>query len=154
MFELLAINASDVAESTFMDFISTYGVTILWTVVCTIATILGGLVKSTYTKYINDKTKKDVVNTVVMAIQQLYKDLSGEEKLQHALESASEMLAQKGITITDLELRMLIESAVGSFKNAFYKEEEYELEFTPEDEEDDADYVIEQDCMEAGKELH
>ena len=37
------------------------------------------------------------------------------------------MLAGKGITITDLELRMLIEAALAEFNNAFERE--------PEDEE-------------------
>ena len=141
MFELLAINAGDVAESTFMDFISTYGVSILWTIVCTVATILGALVKKTYTKYVNDQTKKEVVNTVVMAVQQLYSNLGGAERLQKALEAASEMLNEKGISITDLELRMLIESAVGSFNDAFNKEEEKEVEEAEEEAEEEVEEV-------------
>ena len=32
------------------------------------------------------------------------------------------MLGEKGITITELELKMLIESTVGSFNDAFNKE--------------------------------
>ena len=126
MFEILSINASDIAESTFMDFISTHAVEIIWAVLGTVATILGALVKDKYSKYVDNKTKKDVVNTVVMGVQQLYYNLKGEERLQKALESASEMLAQKGITVTDLELRMLIEAAIGNFQNAFAYNKENE----------------------------
>ena len=138
MFELLAIDASEMAEITFADFISTYGVTILWAIITAVASVLGAFVKKKYTQYVNDKTKKDVVTTVVMAVQQLYYNLEGPEKLQKALESASEMLAEKGITVTDLELRMLIESAVGSFKDAFKEEPVYEVE------EDHSDFVLEE----------
>ena len=68
-------------------------------------------VKGQITKYLNSKEKKEVVMVVVKAVQQLYKDLGGEEKLCRAIESATQMLAEKGITITELELRMLIEAA-------------------------------------------
>ncbi|MCI6025942.1 MAG: phage holin family protein [Oscillospiraceae bacterium] len=50
------------------------------------------------------------------AVNQIYYDLDGPEKLQKAIESASEMLAAKGITVTELELRMLLEAAVNAAK--------------------------------------
>ena len=50
------------------------------------------------------------------AVNQIYYDLDGPAKLQKAIESASEMLAAKGITVTDLELRMLLEAAVNAAK--------------------------------------
>jgi hypothetical protein len=49
--------------------------------------------------------------------------LHGEEKLDMALGFASEMLTEQGITITELELRMLLEAAVGEFNEAFKKAE-------------------------------
>ena len=76
------------------------------------------------TAYLNDKTKKDVAKTVVRAVERIYKDLHGDEKLDKALASASEMLAEKGITVTDLEMRMLIESVVAEFNKAFEKKTE------------------------------
>ena len=79
------------------------------------------MAKQLYTKYINDKTKQAVARTVVQGVEQIYQDLHGEEKLAKALECASEMLAEKGITVTDLELRMLIEAAVAEFNDAFSK---------------------------------
>lgn len=105
-------------------FISEYGTTILYAVFTAIAGYLGIVVKQLYTKYVNDKTKQAVAKTVVQAVEQIYKDLHGEEKLNKALESASEMLAEKGIAITDLELRMLIEAAVAEFNDAFNREGE------------------------------
>lgn len=101
------------------EFISVYGTTILYSILTALAGYLGIVVKNIYQKYINDKTKQDVAKTCVKAVEQIYKDLHGEEKLQKALESASEMLANKGISISDLELRMLIEAAVAEFNDAF-----------------------------------
>lgn len=113
-------------------FISEYGTTILYAVFTAIAGYLGIVVKQLYTKYVNDKTKQAVAKTVVQAVEQIYKDLHGEEKLNKALESASEMLAEKGIAITDLELRMLIEAAVAEFNNAFNREDEAEVKLESE----------------------
>ena len=100
-------------------FLSEYGTTILYTVLTAVASYLGLWVKSLYTKYINDKTKQDVVKTCVKAVEQLYKDLHGEEKYQEVVEASVAMLNEKGITITELELKMLIESAVGEFNKVF-----------------------------------
>lgn len=102
-------------------FISEYGTTILYAVLTALAGYLGIVVKRLYTKYVNDKTKQAVAKTVVQAIEQIYTDLHGEEKLNKALEAFSEMLAEKGITISDLEMRMLIEAALAEFNNAFEK---------------------------------
>ena len=101
------------------QFISEYGTTILYGVLTAIAGALGVWVKSLYTKYINDKTKENVVKVCVGAVEQLYKELHGEEKYNKVVESATEMLEEKGITISELELKMLIESTVGEFNKAF-----------------------------------
>ncbi len=104
------------------NFISENGVEILGAIITAIAGYIGVVLKNLYTKYINDKTKQSVVKTCVQAIEQLYKDLHGEEKLNKVIESATDMLDEKGISITDLELRMLIESAVGEFNDNFNKD--------------------------------
>lgn len=105
----------------FAEFISEYGTTILYTIITAIAGWLGIMVKNLYTKYINTKTKKDVAYTVVLGVEQIYKDLHGEEKLNKALSAASEMLAEKGITVSELEMKMLIEAALAEFNDAFNK---------------------------------
>lgn len=66
----------------------------------------------------NDQTKT-IVQTAVRAVEQMYKDLHGEEKLNMALAGASEMLAEKGIEVSEFELKWMIESAVGEFNNVF-----------------------------------
>ena len=110
----------------FVEFINTYGVDLLNLAVTAIFGYLGLVAKSMLKKIADNKTKKDVVKTVVQGVEQLYKDLHGEEKLNKAIESASEMLAEKGITISELEIRMLIEAAVAEFNDAFNKDKQKE----------------------------
>lgn len=105
-----------------MQFINDYGTAILYAILTAVAGYLGIWVKQLYTKYVNDKTKEAVVKTCVKAVEQLYKDLHGEEKYQEVVESVVAMLNEKGITITDLELKMLIEATVCEFNKAFEKE--------------------------------
>ena len=84
-----------------------------------IASWIGLQAKALYEKYVNDKTKKDVVRTCVTAAEQIYHHLSGPEKRVKAQEGIVEMLNEKGIPITELEMNMLIESVVGEFNYGF-----------------------------------
>ena len=85
------------------------------------AGFLGTQIKGLYQKYINDKTKEAVVRTCVKAAEQLYHDLSGAEKLQKAQEGVVQMLNEKGIPISELEMNLLIESVVAEFNYGFGK---------------------------------
>jgi hypothetical protein len=105
-------------------FISEYGTSILYMIVAGVFAYLGAQVKILADKYLNNKIKKDVAKTVVQFVEQVYKVVHGEEKLNEALKTASEMLAEKGIMVTDLEMRILIESAVAEFNKAFEKKSE------------------------------
>lgn len=82
---------------------------------------LGQCVKKLYNKYVDDETKKQVVNSTVQYVEQVYQDIHGEEKLEKALERASKLLQEKGITISNTELETLIESAVCGFNDGFNK---------------------------------
>lgn len=84
--------------------------------------------------YLNTKTKKDTAKTVVLAVEQIYQDLHGEEKLAKGLEMFAKMLTDKGIKATNTELQCLLESAVGEFNNVFFKEEKIEEELPEEKE--------------------
>ena len=107
----------------FAEFINTYGAEILYVIITGIAGYLGIVIKNLCTKYINDKTKAAVAKTAVQFVEQVYKDLHGEAKLNEALVAASGMLAEKGIKVSDLEMRVLIEAAVAEFNEAFKKSE-------------------------------
>lgn len=107
------------------QFISEYGTTILYAILTAIAGALGMWIKKVYTEVVNTKTKERIVRVCVQAVEQLYKDLHGEEKYNKVVESVVQMLEEKGITITELELKMLIEAAVGEFNEAFKKPETF-----------------------------
>lgn len=96
---------------------------ILVTILTAVFSYLGTKLKAAYelkanreTEKANNEIAKQVVSDVVQFVQQVYEDLEGNEKLQKAIEQASEILTSKGITITDTEINMLIESAVYGLK--------------------------------------
>ena len=89
------------------------------TLLATWFAVLGAQMKAKYNEKINTETKRNIVNMTVEYVQQVYKELNGEEKLQKALEQASTLLMEKGINVSEVELRTLIESAVYGIKNGF-----------------------------------
>ena len=117
------------------EFISQYGVTILYAIITAVVSYVGMKIKSVFEKYINDKTKRDVAKTCVRAVEQIYKDLHGQEKLDKCIESISLLLADKGISITEIEVRMLIEAAVREMNaqlGDLFKDDDKEIEAEPQ----------------------
>ena len=74
--------------------------------------ILGSKMKASYTEKVNTETKKAVVQSTVEYVEQVYKDIHGQEKLQKAVERVTQILNEKGIMITETEINTLIEAAV------------------------------------------
>ena len=103
------------------EFITTYGLEILYLIATTFASIIAFAIKKLADKYINTNAKKTVAKTVVQAVEQIYKDLHGEEKLNKGIEYMSELLTEKGIKASETEIRVLIEDAVGEFNEVFKK---------------------------------
>lgn len=132
------------------QFINEYGMEILTTVVTAIAGWLAVVIKKLVTKYLNDKTKQDIAKIVVSGIEQCYETLDGPAKLEKAIEAATEMLNEKGIKVTEVELRMLLESALGEFNKVFEKEtgkkaesEDWTSAVLPEDKDNTSETVEE-----------
>lgn len=103
----------------FNQFMSQWGIEIIGTLLLAVAGTLGLIFKNLATKYLDDKTKQSIAKFVVQGVEQVYKDLHGEEKLNQALSMFSELLAEKGITCSDLEMKLLLEAAVGEFNRVF-----------------------------------
>jgi hypothetical protein len=82
---------------------------------------LGVQLKKLAAKYLDNLEKKAVARTVVQFVEQVFTDLHGEEKLHAALNRAAELLAEKGIKFSALEMETLIEAAVAEFNEAFHK---------------------------------
>lgn len=99
------------------EILQPYLLEIIVAILTGIASFIGVKVKKVYEEYINTKTKKDVVETTVKYVEQVYKDIHGEEKLNKAKDKALEWLNEKGITISDTELEILIEATVNGFNN-------------------------------------
>ena len=66
------------------NFISEYGLMILYALLTALAGFIGTQIKKIYENHVNDETKQKVVATCVKAVEQLYQDLNGEEKLNKA----------------------------------------------------------------------
>lgn len=113
------------------EIFANYVLPVLAAAVTALAGFLGAQLKSLYQKYINDKTKESVVRTCVKAVEQLYHDLNGAEKLERAKQGIAEMLNEKGIPISALEMNMLIESVVSEFNYGFAKASEVSDSDTP-----------------------
>lgn len=92
---------------------------ILATIITAVASYIGVQIKKAYTKYVDTKTKKEIVKSTVEYVEQIYKGVmvSNEDKLNKAKEKALEWLNSKGLKISDTELDILIESAVNGLKN-------------------------------------
>jgi intergrase/recombinase len=106
----------------FLEFVNQYGTTILYTVLTALFGYFGIIAKKYFDKWFETKEKKEIAKEVVKFTEQVYKSLHGHEKLTKAMEAMSQMLAEKGINITELEMQVLLEAAVAEFNKAFEKE--------------------------------
>ena len=108
-------------ESMFDYFMFAYGGEIVAMIVTAVFGMIGFMVKNLVTKYLNDSTKQAVAKTVVQFVEQCFKDVHGADKLHIAFARACEILNEKGIKVTTLEMETLIEAAVAEFNEAFKK---------------------------------
>lgn len=100
-----------------IEFLQPYILEIIAAILTGVASFIGMKVKKIYEEHVNTKTKEDVVASTVKYVEQVYKDIHGAEKLEKAKEKALEWLNEKGISISDIELEILIEASVNSFNN-------------------------------------
>lgn len=103
----------------FQQLFETYLIPAVVAAVGALFSWIGVQLKKLYQEHIDTKMKEDVVKSTVQYVQQVYKDLKGEEKLEKAVKTASDWLTSKGLEVSEAELRVLIESAVYSMKNGF-----------------------------------
>ena len=101
------------------NFLDQYGVEILMAILTAVGSYVALFCKGAIDKFINNKTKKDVVKTVVKAVEQVYKDIHGEDKLNQAISDVTQVLNEKNIPFTETEVRLLIESTLAEFNGVF-----------------------------------
>jgi uncharacterized membrane protein YedE/YeeE len=101
----------------------------LISLVLTVLTTCVGIVTTYIVKYLKDKgviakleSKKELVNYAVLAIEQAYVHLNGEDKLNLAKLEITKLLKEKNIKISEHELNILIEGTVKHIKVSAQKE--------------------------------
>ena len=104
-----------------LEILQPYLLEIIAAILTGIATFIGVKLKKVYEEYVNTKVKKEVVDTTVKYVEQVYKDIHGEEKLNKAKEKALDWLNDKGISISEVELEILVEAAVNGFNQGASK---------------------------------
>ncbi len=103
------------------EFINDYGLAIISTILTAIFGFLGAKIKRYLDEKENARIVQHIVKTTVLAIEQMYTGIKGTDKYKMALENITEILEQKGIAVTELELQMLIESVVSEFNEPWKK---------------------------------
>lgn len=96
----------------FAEFWSDYGTDLLYTALVAIFGFFGMMIKRVIEKFVNDKRKEKIIKTCVKAAEQLYKELKGNDKFEKVKDNILAMLAEQGLTITEMEMEMGIEAAV------------------------------------------
>lgn len=96
------------------EFITTYLLPFLATIITGVISYIGMQIKKAFTKYTDTKTIKEIVEDTVLYVEQVNKNnlLSSDEKFEEAKEKASSWLSSKNLNVSDTELEILIESAV------------------------------------------
>ena len=95
--------------------------TALVTLVSAVFAFIGAQLKKKYQEKIDTEEKRHAVETCVNAAEMVYKDLKGAEKLAKVKENIVERLNLKGISISEIELDMMIEAAVTNLNLDYLK---------------------------------
>lgn len=96
----------------FFEAIKPALLSLLATVLTVVFSYIGLETKKLYKRYCDTQEKRDIADTTVRYIEQVYKDLDGQDKLNKAINHASHILSDKGIDVSGDELRALLEAAV------------------------------------------
>lgn len=103
--------------NNMFEILQPYLLEIIAAILTSVAAFIGVKIKKVYEEYVNTKTKKEIVECTVKYVEQVFKELHGEEKLNKAKDKALEWLNEKGIKVSDTELEILIEASVNGFNN-------------------------------------
>ncbi len=100
-----------------------YGNQILSAIMCALFGLIGYAINRAFTNWANSDEKRAVARDAAKFVEQVWKNIHGEDKLYKALEAAETMLAKKNIKFDADEMKILIEAAVCEFNKAFGKTE-------------------------------
>ncbi len=101
-------------EIVFEALLSVVGV-VLTAVIGRIVAVVGKGLKERF----SEESIMSAAYTVVGAVEMMYREAGGEEKMQWALSLLEDRLKGKGIDLSREEMRLFLESAVAEWKRAF-----------------------------------
>ena len=104
-----------------LEIINLYGAEIIGTLLVALAGIFGMVLKRLAEKVLDTPVKMQLAKIAVQFVEQTYKELHGEDKLDAALMALAGLLAEKKIDASADEMRILIEAAVAEFNKVFEK---------------------------------
>lgn len=115
----------------FEYYVYSYGMHIIGLLLVAVAGCLGLGLRNWLSRWVkaetdrlDSETKVNIAKTVVAFVEQVWKDLHGQDKLLKALDKAHELLAKRGIPFDANEMATLIEAAVAEFNEVFRKSNE------------------------------
>ena len=105
-----------------LEIINLYGAEIIGTLLVALAGIFGMIMKRIAERALDTPVKQQLAKIAVQFVEQVYKELHGEAKLNAALMALAGLLAEKKINASEDEMRIMIEAAVAEFNQVFTKE--------------------------------
>ena len=106
-------------DNIILEIINTYGLELLKAIFLVIAGTLGLILCKLANRYLNTETKRTLARTGVLFVEQVFKNLHGEEKMDKYLEYVAARLKQYGIKFDADEMKALAEAFLAEFNNAF-----------------------------------
>lgn len=106
-----------------LEIINLYGAEIIGTLLVALAGIFGMIMKRVAERALDTPVKQQLAKIAVQFVEQTYKELHGEEKLNAALMALAGMLAEKRINASESEMIIMIEAAVAEFNEVFKAKE-------------------------------
>lgn len=100
-------------------FMYTYGNQIILAILTIVFVAAAIVAYSLARKYLDTDTKRKVAKIVVVAVEQIFDALHGEEKMGKALEFAATLLKKYGVKFDADEMRLLLEAALGEANRVF-----------------------------------
>ena len=105
-----------------LEIINLYGAEIIGTLLVALAGIFGMIMKRIAERALDTPVKQQLAKIAVQFVEQTYRELHGEAKLNAALMALAGLLAEKKINASEDEMRIMIEAAVAEFNQVFTKE--------------------------------
>ena len=90
-----------------------------------VLTFFAGRLASVLGKGLKEKFSEESIltlaHTAVSAVEMMYRELGGEEKMERAISILEKSLAEKNILLEREKMRVILEAALAEFKEAYQR---------------------------------